>query len=138
MSPKQRAMIRMMFGGRCAYCGCELPEKGWHVDHVEPVIRQSHWVLGKDGVGRFQQTGKLWNPAGERDGNYFPSCAKCNIEKRDSSIETFRRGLERKIETLRDYSAAFRHAERYGMVTVVKERITFYFETWGSAKAVGQ
>jgi hypothetical protein len=133
LSPKQRAIVREMFGGRCAYCGVELPEKGWHVDHVEPIVRESKWVYDKDGRGKFLKTGNCDRPENNREGNYFPSCAKCNIEKRDSSIEIFRRGLERKIGTLRDYSAAFRHAERYGMVTVVKEKITFYFETLGDA-----
>jgi hypothetical protein len=133
VTPKQRAIIREMFGGRCAYCGIELPEKGWHADHVEPIVRQSKWVPGPHGLGKFVKTGKCDRPDNERADNYFPSCAKCNIEKRDSSIEIFRRGLERKIGTLRDYSAAFRHAERYGMVTVVKEKITFYFETLGDA-----
>lgn len=39
LTKKQRAELRMKFGGRCAYCGCELPEKGWHADHVEAVRR---------------------------------------------------------------------------------------------------
>ncbi|MES1842645.1 hypothetical protein ABUT89_26860, partial [Escherichia coli] len=34
ISKIQRAELRMKFGGRCAYCGCKLPEKGWHADHV--------------------------------------------------------------------------------------------------------
>lgn len=41
LTKKQRAELRMKFGGRCAYCGCELPEKGWHADHVQPVARIS-------------------------------------------------------------------------------------------------
>lgn len=27
LTKKQREKLRMKFGGRCAYCGCELPEK---------------------------------------------------------------------------------------------------------------
>ena len=38
LTKKQRVELRMKFGGRCAYCGCELPEKGWHADHVEAEI----------------------------------------------------------------------------------------------------
>ncbi len=30
LTKKQREKLRMKFGGRCAYCSCELPEKGWH------------------------------------------------------------------------------------------------------------
>lgn len=44
---EKRKVIFDKFGGRCAYCGCEL-QKGWHVDEVLPVIRKykyvnSHW-----------------------------------------------------------------------------------------------
>ena len=38
LTKKQRAELRMKFGGRCAYCGCELSDK-WHADHVEAVRR---------------------------------------------------------------------------------------------------
>ncbi|MFW8236293.1 HNH endonuclease, partial [Klebsiella pneumoniae] len=38
LTKKQRAELRMKFGGRCAYCGCELGDK-WHADHVEAVRR---------------------------------------------------------------------------------------------------
>ncbi|EDA6448068.1 HNH endonuclease, partial [Salmonella enterica subsp. enterica serovar Typhimurium] len=41
LTRKQRERLRMKFGGRCAYCGCELPEKGWHADHVQAVLRKS-------------------------------------------------------------------------------------------------
>lgn len=38
LTKTQRADIREKFGGRCAYCGCELPER-WHADHFDPVVR---------------------------------------------------------------------------------------------------
>ena len=62
-------------------------------------------------------TGEVWNPENQRSDNYFPSCAKCNIEKGAGDLEAFRRSLEHKIEVLRNNSAAFRHAERFGLVT---------------------
>lgn len=45
VSKKDREIIFNKFGGRCAYCGCELT-KGWHVDEVEPVRRNRKWVVG--------------------------------------------------------------------------------------------
>ncbi len=45
LTKKQREKLRMKFGGRCAYCGCELPEKGWHAGHVQasaPQVRAVH------------------------------------------------------------------------------------------------
>jgi hypothetical protein len=121
-----------MFGGKCAYCGTDLPEKGWHADHIEPILRKYKWVDVDDDPRRSFKliaTGEYRRPQNHRADNYFPSCAKCNIEKGCSNVEDFRIGLEQKVRVLRDNSAAFRHLERFGMVAVVKDKIVFYFET---------
>jgi hypothetical protein len=121
-----------MFGGKCAYCGVDLPEKGWHADHIEPVLRKIKYVPVEGDYYRSHKavfTGEYRFPENHRSDNYFPSCAKCNIEKGGNSLEGFRSGLEQKVRVLRDNSAAFRHLERYGMVAVLKEKIVFYFET---------
>ena len=132
ISKKKRLEIFNMFGGKCAYCGIDLPAK-WHVDHKDPICRKTEYIRGewtKEGYtpGKYVQTGECYAPENERDDNYFPACAKCNIEKSSSDIEGFRQGLERKIKGLRENSAAFRHAERYGLVQVIKEKVVFYFE----------
>lgn len=44
----------MKFGGRCAYCGCELPEKGWHADHVQAVLRKSEQCMKAAEKGIFR------------------------------------------------------------------------------------
>jgi predicted restriction endonuclease len=36
----RRQLIFEKYDGRCAYCGCEL-QKGWHEDHIEPIIRKA-------------------------------------------------------------------------------------------------
>ncbi len=75
LTKKQRAELRMKFGGRCAYCGCELGEK-WHADHVKPVIRFDGNMLHQ-----------------ERDdiSNMVPECHPCNLHKHCSSLEDYRR-----------------------------------------------
>lgn len=134
LTKKQRALVYQMFDGHCAYCGCELPEKRWHADHVEPIMRETKYVRASRGTngeyipGKFVQTGKCERPENERLDNYYPACTRCNIEKSCSTVEDFRRGLERKIQSLRNNSAAFRHAERYGLVEVMREKVVFYFE----------
>ena len=40
---KKRQAIFDKSGGKCWYCGCEL-QKGWHQDHLEPIIRVSELV----------------------------------------------------------------------------------------------
>ena len=39
LTKKQREQIFNKFGGKCAYCGCELPIR-WHADHIEPIYRE--------------------------------------------------------------------------------------------------
>lgn len=112
-SKKKRDEIRAMFGGKCAYCGCELPEKGWHGDHVDPIYR--NWT---GGTCRFP----------ERDKYRFPSCAPCNILKGVLSVEEFRTVVSERVFSLRKYSRDFRHAERFGMLVVTEKPVLFWFE----------
>ncbi|EAT1503731.1 HNH endonuclease, partial [Salmonella enterica] len=80
ISKIQRAELRMKFGGRCAYCGCKLPEKGWHADHVEPVRRDFELVRAPVGSGVThvaRSTGKVMHPELHAIENLFPSCAPC-------------------------------------------------------------
>ena len=35
ISKEQRAELRLKFGGRCAYCGCTLPEKDFRLHAVQ-------------------------------------------------------------------------------------------------------
>ncbi len=63
LTKKQRAELRMKFGGRCAYCGCELPEKGWHADHVEAALRKLEFgERQSNGTRRAVATGEFWRP----------------------------------------------------------------------------
>jgi hypothetical protein len=132
LTPQQRSVIRGMFGGKCAYCGCDLPEKGWHADHVEAVNRKLKFVISADGrSGRMVGTGEVYSPENERLDNLFPACAPCNIDKGSSSLEGWRDYLnERIVEGLRRNSSTFRHAERFGRVIIVPGPLIFWFEKW--------
>ena len=115
-----------MFGGKCAYCGCDLPDKGWHEDHVEPIYR--HWRWGEDGKGRSITVAVGTSRFPERDDLRFPSCAPCNILKGVLSVEDFRRVVSERVFALRKYSGDFRHAERFGMVAANEKPVIFWFE----------
>ena len=125
-SKKRRAEIRAMFGGKCAYCGCELPEKGWHEDHVEAIHRDWRW--GKDSGGRSITVAIGTSRFPERDNNRFPSCAPCNILKGVLSVEDFREVVSERVSSLRKYSGDFRHAERFGRLVVIEKPVLFWFE----------
>lgn len=114
----------MKFGGRCAYCGCELPEKGWHADHVEAALRK--WEFGErqsNGTRRAVATGKFWRPENDAIENLFPACAPCNLFKATFSVDLFREEITRQAERARAYSVNFRTAERFGPLKLSKSRL---------------
>lgn len=100
LTKKQRAELRMKFGGRCAYCGCELPEKGWHADHVEAVLRKSEQCMkaAAKGIFKLKATGEYYRPEAERLENLFPACAPCNLLKTSYSLEMFRKQVSLQVE----------------------------------------
>lgn len=86
LTKKQRADLYAMFDGRCAYCGCKLPEKGWHADHIEPVLREwwkkrvkKYWKMvdGKPTLVKETQKVGMLKPQNDVFENFFPSCQSC-------------------------------------------------------------
>jgi hypothetical protein len=136
----------MMFGGRCAYCGVELSEKGWHADHVEPVVRcyqYGEMIESAFGFNSYQSYGGgrkkikgLDNPDGERKDNLWPSCRACNINKSSMKLEHWRKFLTEGPESLASYNGRFRHMIRFGVVTVNHEPLLFWFEKYTQSKEV--
>ena len=122
----------MKFGGRCAYCGCVLPEKGWHADHVEPVRRYTTFKRDGDDSNWSRRVDKviIERPENDTPENLFPSCAPCNRYKHVMPLEAFRQQVGRQVEMLRAYSANFRTAERYGLVAAVEGPVVFWFERY--------
>lgn len=125
ISPKQRAVLFCMFDGHCAYCGCVLPEKGWHADHVEPIYRNpkyTGWMAAK------YPAGGCTFPDRDVVGNFMPSCRRCNLHKTAYSLESWRLVLEQQVRMARDYSRNYQMAERFGLVAQVETKVVFYFE----------
>jgi hypothetical protein len=123
VSKAVRERVKAMFGGRCAYCGCDLGDR-WHADHVEPVIRQLDYVQGKG----FVTTGKLHRPENDRHDNLFPACVPCNIDKHANTLEGWRTKLEQTCDVLTRNNATYRHGVRFGLVQEARRRIVFFFE----------
>lgn len=128
MTKKERQSIFEKYGGRCAYCGYKL-EKGWHVDHIEPIVRNSKWDREK---GRFIQTGTCQKPENDVLSNNNPSCASCNIVKNSLSIEQFREHITRFVHSLNQYSTQYKFAKRYGLIAETNIEVKFYFETFNT------
>ncbi|EAN3713823.1 HNH endonuclease [Salmonella enterica subsp. enterica serovar 4,[5],12:i:-] len=132
LTRKQRERLRMKFGGRCAYCGCELPEKGWHADHVQAVLRKSERCMkaAEKGIFRLKSTGDVFRPEADCPENIFPSCAPCNLLKTTYSLEMFRKQVSLQVERGRRSCVNFRTAERFGLISVVNKPVVFWFEQY--------
>ncbi|EDK9786878.1 HNH endonuclease [Salmonella enterica subsp. enterica serovar Give] len=132
LTRKQRERLRMKFGDRCAYCGCVLPEKGWHADHVQAVLRKSERCMkaAEKGIFRLKTTGEVFRPEADCPENFFPSCAPCNLLKTTYSLEMFRKQVSLQVERGRRSSVNFRTAERFGLISVVNKPVVFWFEQY--------
>lgn len=139
LTKQQRDELRLKFGGMCAYCGCVLPEKGWHADHVEPVMREwwkrqpklTYDVVDGKIVSKIErQTVGLMKPQNDVLDNLFPSCRACNLDKHCMSLEGWRGIVADKVRVLRDNYSAFSHAERFGLVQEIKKPVVFWFEQY--------
>jgi hypothetical protein len=131
----QREIVRMKFGGKCAYCGCELPAKGWHLDHVAAIYRVSKLVR-ESGTFKILQTGHCEKPEGENPENYFPACASCNLFKSVFSIEVWRGELAKQVERARKKSFNFRFAERFGLIQETGNPVVFWFEKYQQTQVI--
>ena len=101
-----RKAIWQKYGGRFAYCGCEITINEMQVDHVKPKR-----IGGSDDMD-----------------NLKPSCRLCNHYKRAMSLEEFRTwALGELVGRLRKIYIV-RVAEKYGMITINNYDKKFYFE----------
>ncbi|GHW90043.1 TPA: HNH endonuclease [Vibrio cholerae] len=132
---KKRKIIWDKSGGKCWYCGCELPEKGWHADHLEPVYRTTELVPVEKRknpyMREFRHDGGFEKPERNSEENLVPACAPCNLFKSTFPIEVFRKEISLQIERARRSSVNFRTAERFGMIEIIDKPVVFWFEKQG-------
>jgi hypothetical protein len=141
-----RKLIFDKYGGKCAYCGCEL-QKGWHIDEVEPVRRKwktipGHWSKGYVKGMTEEQMGLAsikWiaqrnvlngeiHPERFNIDNQNPACASCNINKHSMSLEEFRALISGFVVSLNRDSTQYKIAKRYGLIDETGLSVRFYFE----------
>lgn len=114
MSTKRQRVLAKT-NGNCGYCANPLPEKGWHMDHVEALFR------GHDDIG-----------GNDSESNLMASCARCNRWKKTFTVDEFRDEIEAQHERLYSNSAGYRLAHDFGVTTSSKDHgrsVVFYFET---------
>jgi len=130
LTKAQRATLREMFDGRCAYCGEPLAERGWHADHVERVERK----LKRLPSGVVVTTSEVHRPERDTIENLMPSCAPCNIDKHFYSIEEWRALLQARCGVLHYSQSTYRSMLRFGQIVETPTPIVFYFERVAHAK----
>lgn len=107
LTASERQQIYEKFGGRCAYCGCEITVKDMQADHVIPLH-----LGGADDIS-----------------NLYPACRACNHYKSTFDVEGFRAVIERAPNTLMRDSATYRNIARFGLIHhLEKPTVQFYFE----------
>lgn len=119
ISKEVRQIVFDKCGGHCAYCGCEITIKQMQVDHIQP-----NWHTLTE-----QQATKSGIKKGSHDiENLNPSCARCNKWKSTFNLEQFRTVVETSLDRLERDTPNFRLARDYGLLTITKKPIIFYFE----------
>lgn len=115
ISKSTRLKVYEKYNGHCAYCGCELALKEMQVDHLLPIER-------------FQKSYQKKGVDIDTILYYMPACKSCNHYKSDSTLDDFRKRLEKQVDVLMRDNATFRIAVRYGSVIPNPKPIIFYFE----------
>lgn len=119
-----RKVVYGMFGGRCAYCGCELENesgKYMHIDHMEAVYRDK-W-----------KNDKMYYPENHNEENLIPACPSCNIYKSVFGVESLRKELNQITERLKRFTI-YKIALRFGMIEVKEWDGVFWFEKYSTFK----
>lgn len=137
MKEKERLKVFDKYGGKCAYCGCELDSK-WQVDHA---ISKVYWFFHNQSdpnrVNDFE--------------NLMPACYPCNHYKRSLCISSihehtgfrhYMSGFHKRLAKIPKVSARSQtiRRQRYMQVIADKYGITvgkpfsglFYFETFNN------
>lgn len=111
---RQREEVFNKYGGRCAYCGCELTLRTMQVDHIKAVYTSS---LENDNV----------ETQDDSFDNLNPSCRQCNFYKGTLDIEQFRKKIMTTLYETCQNTFQAKLAKKLGMLTV-KQFDKFYFE----------
>jgi len=98
--------------GHCGYCGEAIAINDMQVDHIWPQNR-AHQIPGL---------------AIHDHKNLMPACRVCNNWKSTYTVELFRLQIIDQVKQLRQRSANYRMAKRYGLIEETGLKVVFYFE----------
>ena len=114
ISKKIREAVYNKYDGHCAYCGKEIAQKGWQLDHLIPYQRERWKKYSEEEIECFE--------------NYMPACRRCNHYKRAHSLEVFRRYIKEIPEKLKETNYIYKVGLDYGIIEEHPWNGLFYFE----------
>lgn len=117
-----RKFIYDKFGGKCAYCGCDLKGK-FQADHVIPQRNFRQHVMNNWRVPEFLS--HLEPQDCNHKDNMFPACGSCNKYKDTHCLETFRDELGKMRERLNLHSTHYKISRRFGLIEEIQKPIIF-------------
>lgn len=115
LSQAERKDVYDKYNGHCAYCGCDIPFKGFNVDHLH-CLRNYEYTEEFTGIDVHSID------------NLMPACGSCNRYKATMDLETFRKMLSGIPKRLARDVSTYNIAVRFGMIEEHNEPIKFYFE----------
>ena len=122
ISKEKRLKVYSIFNGRCAYCGCDIYLKTFHIDHINPLFRGlSQEQMNRIGYNRVKGTNNIEN--------LYPSCPSCNCSKRTYTIEEWRNVIELKKDRIKKNNTDYNFLLKFGCVIETDKSVEFYFET---------
>ena len=114
ISKKTRELVLNKYGGKCAYCGCELTISTMQVDHIKSVYKSC------------LENGYVYIQDDSFD-NLNPSCRQCNFYKGTLDIEQFRNKIKTILYETCQNTFQAKLAKKLGMMKVAQFD-KFYFE----------
>jgi len=128
ISKKLRKQVYDKYGGYCAYCGTELKQRQWQIDHI--IAKNRFMADVKSAVPELVP--EFLSHLTELDVNHIdnlnPSCRRCNNFKHSFDLEGFRREIGYQLERVNKYSVNYRTAKRFGQVVETPRQVVFFFE----------
>ena len=107
-----RKLVYEKYDGHCAYCGCLLHYDEMQVDHIDSVWHSE--------LNNSQSNNEI--------DNLMPSCRMCNFYKGACDIEGFRKRIVNELIPNLQRTFNYRMAEKYGIIKLDTNQVTFYFE----------
>ena len=121
LKKEKRQSLFHKYGGKCSYCGCDLTENNFQIDHYIPKRR---------GSNDFYHSNYKKEKGSDNIENLYPCCGSCNASKSDLDLEDFRERIYDRINRLNKYSTEYNIAKRYGLIQEIKKPIVFHFEIY--------